>query len=318
MKRLLITGALGHIGSSLIHQIRPGEFDEVVLFDNLATQRYCSLFNLPAGVPFRFVEGDVLTADLGKLVAGMDAVIHLAAITNAAGSFDIQEQVEKVNHTGTERVARACQAAGARLIFLSTTSIYGKQDGVVDEACSVADLKPQSPYAESKLRAEQLLDTWGRQNGLRYVSCRFGTIYGTSIGMRFHTAINKFVWQACLGQPITVWRTALHQKRPYLDLSDAVRALRFILERDLFDGEVYNVVTVNTTVNDIVEAIRRHIADLRVEYVDAAIMNQLSYTVSADKLARRGFTPQGRLEQGIADTIRYIGGIRPGIRLPTN
>src|ERR1700704_5984440 len=67
--------------------------------------------------------------------------------------------------------------------------------------------------------------------GLRCVIFRFGTIAGASIGMRFHTAVNKFAWQACLGIPITVWRTALHQKRPYLSLRDAVRALAFVLAR---------------------------------------------------------------------------------------
>src|SRR6186713_518188 len=110
--KLAITGALGHIGSRLIHALAPGDFDEVLLLDNLATQRFVSLFNLPKGVRFRFVEGDVLKADLGKLLQGMDVVIHLAAITNAAGSFDIQAEVEKVNHVGTERVADACIANG--------------------------------------------------------------------------------------------------------------------------------------------------------------------------------------------------------------
>src|SRR5436190_8354925 len=110
--KLLITGPLGHIGSRLIHDLRPGEFDEVVLVDNLSTQRYCSLFNLPEEVPFRFVEADVCTTDLEKLFTDMDVVIHLAAITDAASSFDNPEQVERVNYGGSERVARACLATG--------------------------------------------------------------------------------------------------------------------------------------------------------------------------------------------------------------
>src|SRR6185436_2389035 len=118
--KVAVTGALGHIGSRFIHALAPGQYDELLLIDNMATQRYPSLFNLPAGVSYRFVEADVMTADLSKLLDGMDAVIHLAAITNAAGSFEIQDQVEKVNFQGTERVARACQQTGTRLLFLST------------------------------------------------------------------------------------------------------------------------------------------------------------------------------------------------------
>lgn len=310
--KLLITGALGHIGSRLIHSLRPGEFSEVVLFDNFATQRYSSLFNLPEGVPFRLVEADVCTADLEKLFAGMDVVIHLAAITNAAGSFEIQDQVEKVNYDGTERVARACAAAGARLVFLSTTSVYGVQEEVVDEFCPIDHLKPQSPYADSKIRAERLLAQLGESNGLRFVSCRFGTIYGVSPGMRFHTAVNKFAWQACLGQPLTVWRTALHQRRPYLDLHDAVRALRFIVQTDRFDSQIYNVLTDNLTVNDVVEELRNLVPDTRVNLVDAQIMNQLSYTVKNDRFRALGFEFEGSYKQALQETVKLLKNIRHG------
>jgi len=307
--KLLITGALGHIGSRLIHSLNPGEFDEIVLLDNLSTQRYCSLFKLPENIPFRFVEDDVCSADLVRYCDGMDCVIHLAAITNAAGSFDIQDQVERVNLDGTERVARACLKTGSKLIFFSTTSVYGTQEEVVDENCSIDELKPQSPYASSKLRAEQLLCSLGQSDGLKYFIGRFGTIFGTSIGMRFHTAINKFCWQACLGQPITVWRTALHQKRPYLDLGDAVRAIMFVLKTNKFDNHIYNVLTVNSTVNDIIKIIQKHISNLNVEHVDSKIMNQLSYTVSNSRFQSEGFRFEGSLENGIADTISFIKGV---------
>ena len=127
--------------------------------------------NLPAGtilspgkrvVRPRFgVDEDVCTGDLEKLLASSDVVIHLAAITDAAGSFDNQEEIEKVNFDGTRRLAEACVATGCKLIFLSTTSVYGVQEGEVDETCPVDQLKPQSPYADSKLRSEFLLQEMG-------------------------------------------------------------------------------------------------------------------------------------------------------------
>jgi UDP-glucose 4-epimerase len=308
--KIAITGALGHIGSRFIHSITPGQYDEVVLIDNLATQRYPSLFNLPQGVRYRFVEADIMTGDLAKLFEGVDALIHLAAITNAAGSFENQDQVEKVNFEGTERVARACIQTGTKLVFLSTTSVYGTAASVVDESCSEDELKPQSPYAISKIKSEKMLAAMAAETPLRFVACRFGTIYGTSIGMRFHTAVNKFVWQACMGEPITVWRTALNQKRPYLELGDAVRALGFILERDLFDGQIYNVLTDNCTVGQIVDLIRGHVPDLSVKLVDAAIMNQLSYEVACEKFRAVGFEFRGSLAGEIARSIALIRNAR--------
>lgn len=309
-KRILITGALGHIGSALIHHLKPGDWQQVILLDNFASQRYCSLFDLPAGVPFEFHEADVCTADLERYFEGVDVVIHLAAITNASGSFEIQDQVERVNFEGTERVARACLKTGAKLVFLSTTSVYGTQEEVVDETCSIEELKPQSPYAHSKLRAEELLRALGQSDGLEFFIGRFGTIFGVSIGMRFHTAINKFCWQACAGEPLAVWRTALHQKRPYLDLGDAVRAVLFVLDTDSFDNNVYNVLTVNATVNEIVTLIREHVPDIEINYVDSPIMNQLSYTVANARFRARGFNFEGDLAQGIAATLNLLRNIR--------
>lgn len=313
--KLLITGALGHIGSRFIHTLQPSECTEVILVDNLSTQRYCSLFNLPAGGSFRFIEADICSADLVKLFSGVDAVIHLAAITDAPSSFAIRDKVEQVNFEGTKRVAETCAITGAKLIFLSTTSVYGTQNEVVDEDCQVEELKPQSPYAESKLRTEQQLQLMGESNGLRFVTCRFGTIFGTSIGMRFHTAINKFCWQACMGQPITIWRTALHQKRPYLDLDDAVRALNFLLKTDRFDNQTYNVLTTNATVSEIVSIIQSFIPDVQIELVDSPIMNQLSYTVANAKFKKLGFEFQGSLERGIGDTIALLRGITAKTRV---
>jgi UDP-glucose 4-epimerase len=306
--KLVITGPLGHIGSRLIHSLTAQEVDEVVLVDDLSAQRYCSLFNLPAEVRWKFIQADITNEEvnLEHLFAGATAVIHLAAITNAAESFAIQEQVERVNYYGTQRVASAAASTGSRLIFLSTTSVYGVSEGTVDEGCGPEQLQPQSPYAKSKLHAEEFIGELGDTAGLKFFIARFGTIYGASIGMRFHTAVNKFVWQACVGQPLTVWETALDQKRPYLYLYDAIRALKFVLKRDLFDNRIYNVLTDNLTVRDIVEAIRYYVPELRVELVRTRIMNQLSYTVDCSRFTSRGFEFQGDLRVGVGDSIAQL------------
>ena len=311
--KIVVTGALGHIGSALIREL-PAMFPEaeIVMLDNLLTQRYCSLFNLPAHGRYRFLEDDVLTADLPSIFAGASAVIHLAAITDAANSFEIKETVEQVNLNGTERVAQACLDSNCALIFPSTTSVYGSQAEEVDEDCPMSDLKPQSPYAEAKLRSEQLLTSLGKEKGLRFITCRFGTIFGTSIGMRFHTAVNKFCWQAVMGQPLTVWKTALHQHRPYLDLGDAVEAIKFIIQKKLYDGKVYNVLSTNTSVSSIVDIISAHVPDISIEYVDTKIMNQLSYHVSNKRFSDLGFESKGNLEQGIGMTIDWLRKARQG------
>jgi len=305
--RIVVTGALGHIGSRLIRSLPERVADaEIVMLDDLSTQRFASLFDLPERARYRFLEMDVTKGDLAPHVAGADVVIHLAALTDAAGSFERRNQVEQVNFAATQRVAEACLEHGTPLIALSSTSVYGTQKSVVDEDCDIDDLKPQSPYAETKLREEQLL-TGMAGRGLRVAVLRFGTIFGVSPGMRFHTAVNKFCWQAVMGEPITVWKTAYEQRRPYLDLSDAVAAIGFFIGRQLFDGRIYNVVTENAAVRQVVERLRKFVPDLQVKFVDEQIMNQLSYDVSNARLSKLGFIPSGDMERGIHDTIALLG-----------
>ncbi|MAF13913.1 MAG: nucleoside-diphosphate sugar epimerase [Parcubacteria group bacterium] len=301
MKKVLVTGALGHIGSKLIREI---EAEEIILVDNLVTQRYASLFNLPTDKKYQFIQGDIL--DTALPLDGVEAVIHLAAITDATYSTKEPEEVERVNLDGLKKVADQCLEKNVKLIFPSTTSVYGSKESIVDET---SEVNSQSPYAQSKIDAEKYLAEL-KIKGLKYVICRFGTIFGWSVGMRFHTAVNKFTWQAVNSQPVTVWQTAMDQKRPYLDLADCVKAINLILNKDIFDEEIYNVVTANLAVKDIIETIKKFIPDLEVKMVESEIMNQLSYDVKIDKIAQKGFTAQGDLEEGIATTINNLKGIQ--------
>jgi UDP-glucose 4-epimerase len=305
--KIVVTGAIGHIGSYLIRDLAvqfPGA--EIIMIDNMMTQRFPSLFNLPALGKYRFLDADVTIMDLAPVLENVHVVIHLAAITDAAGSFDKAAQVEANNYQSTVKVANACIDAGVRLIALSSTSVYGTQNEVVEEDCAPEELKPQSPYAVTKLKEEELITYLSAEKGLKAISCRFGTIFGSSPGMRFHTAVNKFCWQAAMGLPITVWSTAYDQKRPYLDLFDASRAIAFIIRKDLFDGRIYNVLTHNATVRQVVDIVREFVPNLQVDFVDNKIMNQLSYEVSCERFKSEGFTFAGDLRRSIGETIGIL------------
>jgi UDP-glucose 4-epimerase len=305
--KLIVTGALGHIGSRLVRELPlffPGV--EIVMIDDLTTQRYSSLFNLPTQGVYTFIEADILTLDLEPLFSNVDAVINLAAITDATNSFNNQEQVEHINYTASLRVSEACVSAGVKMFLISSTSVYGTQKEQVDENCGMNELKPQSPYAATKLKEEALVKQKVSEEGLRAVILRLGTIFGTSPGMRFHTAINKFCWQAVMGKPLTIWKTAYDQKRPYLDLSDAIRAIVHFLKKDMFDGRVYNVVTLNATVKEMVESIQEFVPHLKTKFVDSKIMNQLSYEVLNTHLDNEKFIFKGNIKKGIKETIALL------------
>ena len=305
--KIIVTGAIGHIGSYIIRDL--GFFfpeADIVMIDNMMTQRFPSLFNLPAHGNYHFIEGDVSQMDLKSVFVGSNVVIHLAAITDATGSIDKAEKLEANNYQSTLRVAKACIEVDACLIALSSTSVYGTLKDQVDENCSEADLQPQSPYATTKLKEEELISNLTNKEGLKAIHCRFGTIFGASPGMRFHTAVNKFCWQAVMGQPITVWTTAYDQKRPYLDLLDASQAIIYIIKNNIFDGQIYNVLTHNSTVRQVVDTIREFVPNLEIDFVDNRIMNQLSYEVLCDRFKSKGFVFSGNLRRGIEETIDLL------------
>jgi nucleoside-diphosphate-sugar epimerase len=312
--KLVITGALGYIGSRLIRSTWSSAIDEIVLIDNLSTQRLASLFDLRSDSLMRFIDGDIRSLDLSTVIEPGDVVIHLAALTGVDASLGDPKLVEDVNVSGTVRVAQACAARGARLLFLSSTSVYSSLDGGADETSDLEAAPPLDRYAVSKWHAEQRIAAVAAETTLRYAVARCGTIYGPAAGMRFHTAISKFCWQASTGQPITVWRTAMEQRRPYLDLGDAARAIQFLIDRDLFDGRIFNVVTETATVREVLGLIREVVPEAAVEQVESAVMTSRSQTVSCARLRREGFTFHGDLREGIRRTMFMLAGVRSSPR----
>ena len=304
--KLLVTGALGHIGSQLIRSL--GD-QKIVVVDNLMTQRFPSLFNLPPKTGIEFINKDVkeLTEHFLTEHGPFSHIIHLAAITDAAGNADNRQGLFANNLEATMHIADLSHKMQIPLIFPSTTSVYGSQSELVNEECK--ELFPQSPYAECKLEEEVYLQTQYK-TGLRVVILRLGTIHGASIGMRFHTAVNKFIFQSKLNIPLTVWSTALDQRRPYLSLSDAINAFKHVIKNDLFDGQIYNVVTQNWTVREIIDCIERHNQEkCNLELVESPTMNQLSYEVSSKKFQLTGFHFTGSLDEDIEETLSLLNGV---------
>ena len=283
--------------------------------DNLLTQRYSSLFDLPDGIDFIFHQIDINSKEMRKIIENSDVLIHLAAVTDAEKSFEKINEVEEINKKGFEYVANLCADSGCSLLFPSSTSVYGSQNELVDENSLEEELKPQSPYADSKIYSEKLMAELAQKKGLKYVIFRIGTIFGYSIGMRFHTAVNKFIWQASTGQPITIWSTALNQKRPYCDLDDCIRAINFFAAKDYFDNQIYNIVTDNFTVQDIIDVIKKHVPEIQISFVDSPIMNQLSYEVSNKKSRELGLTYNGNIKDGIRESLLKLRNVNVNIEM---
>lgn len=291
IKNIVVTGGLGHIGSRLIKELP--EHYNVIVVDNLFTNRYCSLFDINRNI--KFIECPFVETPL-DIVQNADAIVHLAAITDALNSFD-NHDIDEINIRQTKEFIDICDAESkAKLIFPSSTSVYGvASDMVVEDDESF--LNPQSPYAESKIEIENYI----KSKNLHYIVLRLGTIFGRAPGMRFHTAINKFCYQAALGVPLTIWKQNYDQYRPYLGIHDCIKAMNFFIERDICN-ETYNVITDNYPLRQIVDHIK-NIRSITLNMVDTPLLNQYSYKVDIQKIMSLGFTPTDDLFKEIQATM---------------
>jgi nucleoside-diphosphate-sugar epimerase len=127
--------------------------------------------------------------------------------------------------------------------------------------------------------------------------------------MRFHTAVNKFCHNAIMNKPITVWETAMNQYRPYLSIKDAYKAVLFILKKKLFDKKIYNIVTTNLTVKQILDKIKKN-TKVKIKLTKSKIMNQLSYHVISKKIRNKGLILSKKIDTDINETFKVFKNIK--------
>ena len=303
--KILITGACGHIGSYFIENLyKIKKVKKAILIDNLKSNRFNSLFNTNKKNKVEFHLKDLNDIQSLDQFKNINIVFHFASMTNAEKSFGKEKEMFLNNLNCLKTVIKFCKRTNAKLVHLSSTSVYGKQAALVDETCEKKYLKPQSPYAKIKIIEENILKK--NTKLIRYNTFRFGTIAGISKGMRFHTAVNSFCLNAAIGEKIRVYKTALHQYRPYLSLEDSFKLFKFCIEKNFFENDIYNVVSNNFTVNEIINKIKKIKKNIEITYVNSAIMNQLSYHVDKKKLSNKGLFLNSNLDRDIANTLNLF------------
>ncbi len=299
--KLLITGGLGHIGSYIINDLaKISKIKKIYLIDNLSNERFNVLFKLK-NKKVDFIFGDLKNNSAVKKLPKTDIVLHLASTTNAEKSFENKNYLFKNNLGSFKNIVNYCKKFRSNLIHISSTSVYGTQKDLVDE--DQKKLFPRSPYAVVKLKEENILK---KQNKFKYISLRFGTISGFSDGMRFHTAVNKFCLNAVMGLNIPVWGKSINLYRPYLSLADALKVFNFLIKKNFFPCDIFNVLSENKTILEILNIIKKNKLKPKINYVKSRILNQDSYKISNEKIKKVGINLNAKISKDIATTIKKI------------
>lgn len=281
--RILVTGHLGYIGSNLTTMLRSLGYDVVGIDSGLYAE--CGF---PSSDPVPTLRAtdvrDVTASDL----AGVNAIIHLAALCNdPLGDLD-REVTLSINHRATVRLAELARDAGVeRFVFSSSCSIYGAagEDDVMSEE---APMQPLTPYAESKVRSEEDLS---RLAGPSFspVYLRNSTAYGFSSRLRGDVVLNNLVGWANTTGTVTLMSNG-QAWRPLVHIDDIARACVACLRvsRELIHDQAINIGRgdENYRVSQLAEIVRDTVPGCRIVMADDAAPDTRSYRVDFGKAGR--------------------------------
>ncbi len=295
----LITGGAGFIGTNLVERL-VADGHEVVVVDDLTTG---DAARLPSSVVFHQL--DIRdTKALTKVCAGVDVVVHLAALPRVQFSIAHPFETHDVNVTGTLSVLEAVRAAGVkRIVYAASSSAYGDQDVL---PLSV-DLPPQpkSPYALHKYIGEEYMRLWSDLFGIETISLRFFNVYGPHLDPDgpYALVIGRFLKLAMEGKPLTITGDG-EQTRDFTHVRDIVDAvLKAATVPGVGKGEVFNVGAGNqTSINEIARMIGGE-----TEYVDARIEprhTKADITLTKERL---DWEPTVLLTDGVTELKKYFG-----------
>lgn len=325
--RILITGGAGFIGSHLA-EFHLERGDEVQCVDDLSTGTLDNVTPFRKSAGFRFDRADIRTWEgLGEALARADRVYHMAAVVGMFRVLAEPEAVLSTNVAGTERVLRLAAEAGSRprILVASSSEVYGpvgthrldETDALLVH-CDTA--KTQWNYALSKLAGEALGITYSGSFALPVTIARLFNTTGPRQSGRYGMVVPRFVRQAALGEPLTVFGDGL-QTRSFCHVGDTVRALHLLCESDATEGEIVNVGNDRAiTILDLANLVRKIAgSDAPVVFVPDSEAYYRGFEgirhrkPALDKLKRLvGFEHEHTLEDTITDLLAATRPIAEG------
>ena len=306
--RVLVTGGAGFIGSHLVDELVKEGF-EVTVLDNFSTGRIENIRHHLEKEKIRFIKGDVRDRrDVEEALEGVDAVFHLAAITSVPYSIKHPEITYEVNVNGTKNLLEACLHKDIeRLIYLSTCAVYGEPEYLpIDEKHPT---NPISPYAWSKLKAEESCMRFYAAHGLEAVVLRPFNVYGSRQRNDYYGGVvARFIEHIRCGEPPVIYGDGT-QTRDFIYVDDAVRAFILALNNKNAVGRRFNIATgIPTSINGLVGILVELFGaeGLKPKYVDA-IKGDIRHSYADIREAKKhlGFEPRISLREGLSTLIEF-------------
>ena len=306
MKKVVVTGGAGFIGSHLSGKLAEGDY-QVIILDDLSTGKMENVELLLKKDNVKLVKGSITDLPLLKEVfQGVQYVFHLAAIASVPWSIKDPQLSHEVNATGTLKVLLAAKDSGvSKVIYSSSAAVYGDTPTLPQREDMLPN--PQSPYAASKLAAEYYCRVFQQVYSLPTVCLRYFNIYGPrqNPDSEYATVIPKFIKMISQGQPPVIYGDG-KQTRDFIFVKDAVTAN--ILAAESEAAGVFNIsagksTTISELAGLITSLMGSHLAPIHKSIRPGDIMHSFADISRAEAF---GFRPEYSLEKGLAETIREL------------
>jgi nucleoside-diphosphate-sugar epimerase len=268
MKKILVTGGAGYIGSVLIRQLLNKNYKvrgvDALFFGG---ESLLDIYNHPN---FEFIKGDIRNTELlNSILDGVTDVVHLAAIVGDPACSKQPELARQINWEATKQLFDRSNESGVnKFIFASTCSNYGKMEGD-DFVNEDSPLNPVSLYAELKVEFEEYIFKTQINDNFSPTALRFSTVYGLSPRMRFDLTVNEFIRDVIYNNKLEIFGEQFW--RPYCHVDDLARSCVIVLESPIekVRKNVFNVgnSTQNYQKKMIAEEILKIIPDANINYV---------------------------------------------------
>ena len=216
---IIVTGGKGFIGTYLINEL--ADTHDVTIIDNGYRE---SQLSIPKNI--KIVDGNITDYNLvSNVVNGCDIVIHLAGISQVMTSIKHPDLTFEYNIRGTKNIAKSCCKAGVKLLFSSSREVYGTQEYLPVKMH--AELKPDNPYAASKIAGEALIKAYSKAYGLEYAIFRLSNVYGHGDSGR---VLSVFIHNALHEKDLQIYGT--NKIIDFVHVTDVVKAISQMLTID--------------------------------------------------------------------------------------
>ncbi|GGL55950.1 NAD-dependent epimerase/dehydratase family protein [Halocalculus aciditolerans] len=312
----VVTGGAGFVGSHLCEALL-ADGREVVCVDNFSSGRDANLDAFRDHEAFSVVHADVRDLEPDDL-PDADRVYHLASRASPADFVSQAIDIGVTNTEGTRRVLDYAREADARVVYASTSEVYGDPEVHPQPETYTGNVNirgPRACYDESKRFGEALTVAYEQSYGLDVRTARIFNTYGPRMRLDDGRVVPNFVTQALAGEPLTVYGDG-GQTRSFCYVDDTVAGLRALMDAEGLGGDVVNVGSdVETSIADLAERVNERCGGAGVVY----------HSVPEDDPRRRcpdltkarqvlGWEPSVSLDDGLDRTIDALRGGRGGSR----